>query len=369
MNKQQTYLKSEQYYIDLHDLITIKECLDYYQYLYKKLSEAMNLSNKENVPEEKQKNDWLRLINMTLYSIKVTRFKNKKKTINEWRELDRAKQDIYDNAESGKYYCKSCEVLLDVISKDSWERGQDNELRVLFMYECPRCYKREAYYDDGEIWESKPTLCEKCGSEIDVSIKIDDDKDKTTWTHKCTGCDYKKVEIDDHKKWKVEREKEDAKDKELLIKFRKEFCFDEKEGNKAVLWSEDLSRFMSDMKKDKEKKQDPAYKKALSVKKLKVVELNKLVKETLEGEGYIELQFEKPEMGRYVAIPFVVQDEKIDREEYSSKQQLKKLLIKTLEHTNWRLMSDSVSYRVGYLNGRLKCYESESDLISLHKKS
>lgn len=327
----------------------------------------MNLPNEGNVSEEKRKNDWLRLINMTLYSIKVTRFKNKKKTINEWIDKAKTKQETYDNADSGEYYCKDCDVLLDVISKDSWERGLDSNFRVLFMYECPRCHKREAYYDDGEVWKSKPTLCEKCGSAIDISIKIDNDKDKTTWTHKCTDCDYKEVKVDDHKKWREEREKEEARDKELLKKFRKEFCFNEKEGNEAVVWSENLSNLMSDIKQDKEKKEDPAYKKAISLKKLKVVELNKLVKEELEKEGYIELQFEKPELGKYAVVPFITQDEKSDREKYDSKQQLKKLLNKTLEETNWRLMSDGISYRVGYLSGRLRCYETEDELMNLYK--
>jgi len=51
--------------------------------------------------------------------------------------------------------------------------------------------------------------------------------------------------------------------------------------------------------------------------------------------------------------------------EYDSKKQLKKVIDKTLENTNWRLMSAGVRYRVGYLNGSLRCYETEDDLIKL----
>ncbi|MBN1168595.1 DUF2726 domain-containing protein [Candidatus Woesebacteria bacterium] len=120
-----------------------------------------------------------------------------------------------------------------------------------------------------------------------------------------------------------------------------------------------------DFKKMNEKQADPAYKKAKDLKKIKVVEVNKMLKEALSKEGYIELQFEKPDMGKFVAVPFTVPDEKPEREEYDSKKQLKKIISTTLEKTNWRLMSDGVNYRVGYLSGKLRCYETEEDLMKI----
>jgi hypothetical protein len=36
-----------------------------------------------------------------------------------------------------------------------------------------------------------------------------------------------------------------------------------------------------------------------------------------------------------------------------------------LEATNWRLMSDGISYRVGFLTGRFHGYEHEEDLANL----
>jgi len=44
---------------------------------------------------------------------------------------------------------------------------------------------------------------------------------------------------------------------------------------------------------------------------------------------------------------------------------LKKLVDRALSDTNWRLMSDGISYRLGYLNGRLRAYEREDDLKTL----
>ena len=42
-----------------------------------------------------------------------------------------------------------------------------------------------------------------------------------------------------------------------------------------------------------------------------------------------------------------------------------KLLRKTLKETNWRLMTDGASYRLGMLEGRLRAYEREDDLVNL----
>jgi len=72
-------------------------------------------------------------------------------------------------------------------------------------------------------------------------------------------------------------------------------------------------------------------------------------------------------MGRYVVVPFTVQEADNDRGEYDSKNSLRKLIKKTLEKTNWRLMSEGISYRLGYLSGRLRGYESDSELAKAIK--
>lgn len=53
---------------------------------------------------------------------------------------------------------------------------------------------------------------------------------------------------------------------------------------------------------------------------------------------------------------------------YDSKNNLRRLIKKTLEKTNWRLTSEGVDYRLGYLRGKLKGYEEESDIIELIRK-
>ena len=74
-------------------------------------------------------------------------------------------------------------------------------------------------------------------------------------------------------------------------------------------------------------------------------------------------------MGRDVFIGFSCLDSKSDREDYDSRKTLKKLVDEALVDTNWRLVSDGISYRLGYLNGRLRAYEREEDLKELVIKS
>lgn len=130
--------------------------------------------------------------------------------------------------------------------------------------------------------------------------------------------------------------------------------------------AEQLSRFMKTWE-DKEKNKK-LYEKLAKIKKLTVAELQELLTATLKKDGYIKLELSKPEVRKDVIIGFTVQDDKAERKEYDSRVQLRKLLDKTLADTNWRLMAEGISYRLGILSGRLRGYENEEDLIKLISK-
>lgn len=130
--------------------------------------------------------------------------------------------------------------------------------------------------------------------------------------------------------------------------------------------AEQLSRFVKSWEeKEKNKK---LYEKLAKIKKLAVAQLQKLLAATLKKEGYINLGFSKPEIKKDVIIEFTVQDNKTERKEYDSRNELRKLLKKKLSDTNWRLMTGGINYKLGILSGRLRGYEIEEDLISLIQK-
>ncbi len=125
---------------------------------------------------------------------------------------------------------------------------------------------------------------------------------------------------------------------------------------------------MDEDKKQKIKDKDPIYQKARQLKKLTVTELENLLSKSLEKEKYVNLSFDKPEIDRYVIIPFTVQEFDKKRSERESENTVRKVIKQTLEKTNWRLMTEGLTYRLGYLSGRLKGYEREEDLVDLLKK-
>ena len=128
---------------------------------------------------------------------------------------------------------------------------------------------------------------------------------------------------------------------------------------------------MAQLGKEMQEKRDNKhiYDAVKDIKKPKIAELIPLLSGSLEKEGYIEFHLDKPEMGREAYVGFSCLDSKSDRKDYDSRKTLKKLVDSALEDTNWRLMSDGISYRLGYLNGRLRAYESEEDLKKLAMKS
>ena len=123
------------------------------------------------------------------------------------------------------------------------------------------------------------------------------------------------------------------------------------------------------MKEIKEKEDNKhIYDAVAELKKSKIAELTELLSPALEKAGYIEFSLDKPEIGKDVFVGFNCLDSKTEREDYDSRKTLKKLIDKTLANTNWRLMTDGISYRLGYLTGRLRAYEQEEDLLKLVKR-
>ena len=262
--------------------------------------------------------------------------------------------------------CPDFGVLMKSTFKNLYNFS-DEPLRVLFFFECSQCQKRKGIFDDGRSFVSKPEHCPKCNGEIKVSFK--EKSGVLTWKRQCHACGFSEIEIDDSKKTKDERLKKEQEDRRLLKKYRSEFCLTEAQGLE-YRENQDRLKAMSELLDEAQKREtDPSYKKVSKLKKLNIVELKKYLTKALQKEKYINLATDKPEINRYVIVPFSIQDADSIRKEYDSKSQLQKIIRKTLNDTNWRLMSEGVSYRLGYLSGRLKGYEQESDLLQVVKSA
>jgi hypothetical protein len=356
------YLKDPHYYADLYDLITIRQCLNTLE-MFKKIANKMSAAEdlKHLSPEEKDRSLNM-MYNLQMMHQKAARFKRRTETIESWIDSDRAKEDKYENTPPpDNIVCDACNSPMQVNLKELMYH--DEPMRVLFFFDCPQCKSRRAVYDSGTEFEARHSYCPKCKSELDHSYKRK--KDIGTWITKCTRCEYSETEITDYKKQDAERKQEADADKALLVKYRDEFCFGEDEGNKYVDMVEEM-QFANDVyQSEKEKYEDPVYEKAANINQLSIAELENLLTTNLLEHKFHKLSLDKPEINQFIVVPFNLQDADPGRNSADSCKQLEQCLNNILKTTNWRLMKDSVSYRLGYVSGRLKGYERAEDLHDL----
>lgn len=370
------YLNDEQHYIDRYDLHTVEECIDVvkmFQEVYKKSLTSEEL--KDLSEEEKLRNVNL-MLGRHLFVIKGKRYEKKQETIQKWMEEDKLQQDKQDYTPTPEdIICPLCNASMYFNVTKHLDSTYDSPiLRMMFLFKCGKCEKQQWVYDDGEIRVSKPDLCPKCKKELDVTGTR---KGKVIATlYKCKHCDYSKKDIldlaksdEEHKKWEAEQKKKEEEDKKLLEKYRVEFCLSDKEGKEHVetLEAMEVANVVHD--EEMQKYDDPVYERVSKLKRTTIVDLEKLLIEPLEKAKYAKLSFEKPEIGQYVIVPFTLQDNDSSRRDRISVSELEKLIKKSLEDTNWRLLSNSVMYRLGYLEGRLKGYEREEDMLKLAGKT
>lgn len=350
------YLHERQYYDDLYDKITVDHCRRAeaaHQKIYKKYI------NDNNHKEEDVKRAFGISYHIDMLFTTGERQVNKEQKIREWMERDRTKQQKYEEAEAPEgVRCKSCKSVMHPTFRSLCDWGEEPE-RVLFMYDCPnKCLPRRSFYDDGTEYVSQPRLCKQCKAEVTVTDSAEGGVIKVV--EHCPECHHEEIDTYESPKEVVDPDFEADKQRfcNLNDKQIEEYL-------KTKQWFVDVKAFMEDMEeRDKHKEEYDAIK---QLDKLTVPVMQKRLQEVLLEHGYEEVSFEKPDMGKSVQVAFTCLDGK-GREQYSSRQELKKTILSCLEPTNWRLMSDGVDYRLGVLTGRVRCYESEEEMMQLVTK-
>ncbi|HQG57577.1 MAG TPA: hypothetical protein PLX79_01215 [Candidatus Dojkabacteria bacterium] len=354
--------KSRKYYENRYDLYTIQLCLQTLQ-----PETDVPLPNQELMPPDTVnsiKENFAELIN---YFKAGERYRSRQETIDKWIAEDQSKEDYFNKAlDPSPVLCNKCYKTMRLIDKDLFD-FLDKPLRVLFMFECPTCNCRKAIYDNGEEYKSENKICPKCKSNLNTkSIKK---KKIISVVSTCTSCDYKdKYEIDlnvDSSKY----EKEELQNKILLEKYREKYCLTPEAGQEYIISSNRTKDYLNHRSEEQVKATDPVWQKVKEIKKLSILEIETNLVKALEPLKYIRFSLDKPEIEKFLTVKFSVQEADLSRSEYDSVHKLQKAIKSVLEDTNWRLMSEGISYRLGYLTGRLKGYEREDDLHELLKRT
>jgi len=293
------------------------------------------------------------------------RWQNRSAAIQTHMDEDEAKDRRLSEARlSSEPTCQHCgETGLRIISKDLVSRDDNYENEeVLFILQCVTCNKRTAVWPDGALWARRAILCPKCTTGMtETSKRV---KNVITDTYTCPNCRYtykEKLDLSPSKK----QEKPDP----YWERDSARFLLTDEEGKKHIEAKrnlEQLSHLVNDMKEREANKN--IYNAIASIQKVKIGQLNGILAPVIEKAGYTEPTFDKPEIGIDVFISFSCLDSDAERAEYDSRKVLEKTIKHALEGTNWRLMTSGVTYRLGYLSGKLRAYEREDDLKKIITK-
>ncbi len=238
-------IKTKQYYSDLYDRHTVDMCRRTEQSFKNK---DTDLPLAEGITEEEAKGVKKFAMKWYLHMEMGERYLNKEKTIQEWMETDRSKDELYESAQAPEdIRCLTCRNRLKPTFKELWSEI-DKPDRVLFMYDCPnQCLPRRAFFSDGEEWRVKPILCPKCDTALDQ--KADDNGEKLVTIRTCSKCGYSES---DEMVWT--HKKDDGVD-ENFAKDRDRFCMTDEEGKKfqEEKWNlQQMAKFVDEWKeKDK----------------------------------------------------------------------------------------------------------------------
>lgn len=358
-----TYFKDRQYYEERYDDATVEKCRFGERIVNKTFIEMEKKLPKKELTEKLP--GWY--LQYSLYyfwfveSAAVARAEGRDATITKWMQEDEDKDQKLAAAHiSGGTYCRTCGKDMRVISKDYMRREGRKDDDTLIMFGCDNCNKRQALWQDGTEWEGAKHECEKCGGK--TTSKHTKKNNVITSTETCEKCGHIKTDTLDLSDSKKEPEPIDPH----LELDRKRFVFDSEMMFKYDQKLKHLARMakLHATAADKVEHVD-VFEAIKQIKKLKIIQLKELLEPVFTKNGYSDFKLSDPQIGREVSLGFSCLDTKDDREEYQSKKILHKAIEKSLIDTNWRLMSAGVSYRLGFLTGSLRAYESEEELRKL----
>lgn len=359
-----TYLKDQAHYEDLYDSFTVDSCrvMNSHKFdITDKDVEGQDLSPEQVEAMKAIKADWSEVAReIAVFTYAAERYKNKSQTVDKWMRDDRDKEERLAKIEPPHHVrCREClSTNLRLISKDEyWGEKQSKRERLLFMYSCNDCETKSAFFDDGEEYRVSPTRCPEC-KEANPDHKTTTRKHGYTIEYACRSCKHLWKEVEDFTPTEKPTDPNYISDRKL-------YCYSDKvKGyvdsiSRIVPLRKELGIHIEKQNEIKSHKEDLGQ-----IQRLTIAEVIDKLKPVIKQHGYKELQLGQPDMGKQVVVPFNMIDGK-SRSEDESRKNLNKLFSEQLAGTNWRLVRSSLSYRMGYLSGKLKGYESDEDLLKL----
>jgi hypothetical protein len=367
-----TYLDDRLAYEERYDKTTVAICRDREEMVHKFLGERPPLNSQGEAEADSGYYQYSLMYFHLVEEVAGERWQEREETIRNWMAGDEAKDLRLANATPATVpYCRSCGEDMQITHRSYLhrERGKKaDEEDILFMFDCKSCNKRMASWQDGTEWKPPQARCESCGRPVDEIDKRRGNVLTTSYT--CEGCGHS------HKstmQFGASVKAAPAPDPGFKLD-RRRFCFDAATGQKFLARKAHMERIREALEKasgggaGSAQTIDPVADAAAAISRLKVAQVADLLAKAAAKARYTEFKLGELQVGPELAIPFSCLDNQPERGDYDSRTRLKKLITTALADTNWRLMSDGIHHRLGYLSGRLRAYESEEDLRKLVEK-
>lgn len=203
-----SYVKPKEFYIELYDQST-KIIQDHWEQEFasliakptsgmleeirKYLTENLKKDFTNEEVERENTNLWNVASVCVDMGIKEDRQKLKEKSIKAWVRTAKEKNKKILNAKPfEEIKCSVCSSLMNYKWSDLFE--DKDSLRVLFFYECLKCSKREAIFEDGKLFVSKSqNNCPRCQSKRNTTL-TKNIEGTVFLIYDCQKCGCKEVE-------------------------------------------------------------------------------------------------------------------------------------------------------------------------------
>ena len=226
---------------------------------------------------------------------------------------------------------------------------------------CPGSHlPMQGVFQDGIELIIKDKLCPECDAVVNAK-RLPSEKAEVKTKYSCSSCDYEEIDA-------FSLSNDTDKDDTDFQANRSRFCLSGqglKDAQEAILNMDRMKELVDTWKHEDENREQ--YDSVAQLQKLTIPQVKELIAATFEKTDYSNLLFEKPSIEKYVSMEFSLEELETDNQ-LASTSDVRKLIKKTLQNTNWRLMSDGISYRLGLMTGRIRAYESKEDQFKLIAK-
>lgn len=268
------------------------------------------------------------------------------KTIKEWMESDKERDEFYENTQPKRHpYCIKCNTEMRIIEKIPYLSYDKKERhRILFMFKCAICDLKRAFYNDGEEFRHEKQKCEKCQS-TDLKSEMIDQKKQTIYRDTCNSCGYVKEDI--FEKTIEEEDLNYLSDREKYVLSEKE-TGDYREAQTSLNL---LRHIVSDPEWGKSWKSEDSPEEVVTphIKKLDFPDLKELITKVLKKNKYKDITFSNPVVfRRWVNVELSIAGKGLEKKGFLE------MIQESLENTNWKVNEKSILVNSGILQCKLE---------------